>query len=201
MLLEERSVMIPLFAPLRTAVLVAVYTAAALAANLAAAADPATLEALRAGDMRKLVVHSEPRAVPEAVFVDAEDAPHALADWRGKWVVLNFWATWCAPCRHEMPGLDRIEAELGGANFAVVPVATGRNPLPAIRRFFEETELRHLPVLRDPQQTVAREMGVFGLPVTVLIDPEGREIARLTGDADWDGPEARAIFAALLAGG
>lgn len=150
--------------------------------------------------MRKLVVHAAPREVPAAVLLDAEDAPHALEDWRGRWVLLNFWATWCPPCRHEMPGLDRIEAELGGADFAVLPVATGRNPLPAIRRFYAETELAHLPVLRDPDQRLARAMGVFGLPVTVLIDPKGREVARLTGDAEWDGPAARSLLAGVLGG-
>ncbi len=175
-----------------------VYTAAMLAANPAVAADPATLAALREGDMRKLVVHDTPRPVPEAVFLDADDGAHALEAWRGRHVLLNFWATWCPPCRHEMPGLDRIEAEMGGAEFAVVPVATGRNPLPAIRRFYDEAGLAHLPVLRDPDQSLARQMGVFGLPVTVVLDPEGREIARLTGDAEWDSPEARRWLQALL---
>ena len=176
----------------------ALYTAVAAAANPALAADAATLEALRAGDMRKLVVHEAPKPVPAAELLDADDGTHALADWQGQWVLLNFWATWCAPCRHEMPGLDRLEAELGGTDFAVLPVATGRNPLPAIRRFYDETELAHLPVLRDPLQRFAREMAVFGLPVTVLIDPEGREVARLTGDAEWDGAEARALLSAVL---
>lgn len=181
---------------LRAAVAV-VYTALAVAAN-PAAADPFGLSALRQGDMRPLVVHAAPRALPQAVLLDAEDAPHALADWQGRWVLLNFWATWCPPCRHEMPGLDRIEAELGGNGFAVVPVATGRNPLPAIRRFYAEAGLAHLPVLRDPDQRLSREMGVFGLPVTVLVDPEGREVARLTGDAEWDGAAARAVLEAVL---
>jgi thiol-disulfide isomerase/thioredoxin len=175
-----------------------VYTALVVAANAALAADPAVLSAAREGDMRKLVVHEAPRPVPEAVFLDADDAPHALVDWRGRHVLLNFWATWCPPCRHEMPGLDRIEAELGGPAFAVVPVATGRNPMPAIRRFYAEAGLDHLPVLRDPDQRFARAMAVFGLPVTVVLDPEGREIARLTGDAEWDSPEARRWLAVLL---
>jgi hypothetical protein len=97
-----------------------------------------------------------------------------------------------------MPGLNRIAADLGGEDFVVLPVATGRNPVPAIRRFYAETGLANLPVLRDPVQRFAREMAVFGLPVTVLIDPEGREVARLTGDAEWDGAEARALLAAVL---
>ena len=203
MLLEVASAMpLPFAAPVARhrvrGIAVALYTALALAANPALAADPAMLESLREGDMRKLVVHDTPRPVPAAELLDGEDDTHALADWRGQWVLLNFWATWCAPCRHEMPGLDRIAGELGGPDFVVLPVATGRNPVPAIRRFYAETGVAHMPVLRDPLQRFAREMAVFGLPVTVLIDPEGREIARLTGDAEWDGAEARALLAAVL---
>ena len=182
------------------------YTAVALGANLAAAPaaafDRAAIEALREGDMRKLAFHAEPREVPlSQVMRDASDAEHSLSDWQGKWVVLNFWATWCAPCRHEMPALDRLEAEFGGDAFAVLPLATGRNPVPAIERFYEETDLANLPILRDPTQALSRQMGVLGLPVTVILDPEGREVARLTGDAEWDSDSARAIVAALLAGG
>jgi thiol-disulfide isomerase/thioredoxin len=200
MLLEVASAMplplVPAFA--RHLVALALYTALAAAANPALAVDPATLEALRAGDMRKLVVHESGRAMPAVELLDAEDGAHALSDWEGRWVLLNFWATWCPPCRHEMPGLDRLAAEFAGTEFAVLPVATGRNPLPAIRRFYAEAQLAHLPVLRDPMQRFSREMGVFGLPVTLLIDPDGREVARLTGDAEWDSPEARALIAAVL---
>ena len=174
------------------------YTALLLAAN-AAMADPAALRDLRAGDMRALVIHDTPREVPAALLLDAEGDEHALADWRGRWVVLNFWATWCPPCREEMPALDALQGDLGGDRLAVLPVATGRNPLPAIRRFYAEAGLDHLPILRDPRQGLAADMGVFGLPVTVLVDPNGREVARLTGDADWNGPDARAILDALMA--
>ncbi len=175
-----------------------VYTALLLAAN-AAIADPAELRDLRTGDMRALVVHDAPRDLPAAVLLDAEGAEHALQDWRGRWVVLNFWATWCPPCREEMPALDALEGDLGSEGFAVLPVATGRNPLPAIRRFYAEAGLEHLPILRDPRQRLAADMGVFGLPVTVLVDPEGREVARLTGDADWNGQAARVILDAFMA--
>lgn len=182
---------------LRLAVL---YTALALGAN-AAAAGPAALEALRQGEMRKLVVHAEPRPMPPATFLDAGDGAHPLEGWRGRIVVLNFWATWCAPCRDEMPALDALEAAMGGPDIAVVPVATGRNAVAGILRFYEEAGLRHLPVLRDPGQELARAVGVMGLPVTLLLDREGREVARLTGHADWNAPEARALLAALAAEG
>jgi thiol-disulfide isomerase/thioredoxin len=173
------------------------YTALASAANTLAAQSP-DLAALRTGDMLKLAV-SEPVAVPDAVLLDEADNEHSLADMRGKYVLLNFWATWCAPCREEMPALDRLQGELAGDRFAVVTVATGRNAVPAIQRFFEEQAVTNLPIWRDPKQEFARTMGVLGLPVTVLIDPEGREIGRLTGPAAWDGPDAKALMTALIA--
>ncbi|MGI1662895.1 TlpA disulfide reductase family protein [Palleronia sp. KMU-117] len=181
---------------LKSAVL---YTALALGAN-AAMADPSALAALRDGDMQKLIFHPEPQAVSQVAFADASGAEFTLADWQGKHVVVNFWATWCAPCRKEMPGLDRLQAEFGGDAFEVVTIATGRNSLTGIRKFFEETGVTNLPILLDPKSGLARDMGVLGLPITVVLDPEGREIARLIGDAEWDSDSAKAIVAALIDG-
>lgn len=180
---------------LRLAVL---YTALALSAN-AATAQPASVEGLIDGDMRKLVFAAEPAAVPATDFVDMEDRAVALADYRGKVVLVNFWATWCAPCREEMPSLDALNTALGGEDFAVVTIATGPNPPPAMTRFFEETGIETLPLYRDPKQRLAREMAVMGLPVSVILDREGRELARLTGDADWNSDSARAVISALVA--
>ena len=103
----------------------------------------------------------------------------------GKVTVVNFWATWCAPCREEMPSLDALQAELGGDDFQVVAIAAGHNPPAAIQKFLTEAEIANLPVRLDPRQGLAREMGVMGMPVTVLIDRDGNEIARLIGGADW----------------
>lgn len=179
--------------------LAVVYTACALGANLGAGVGHAgDLDALRQGDMKKLVLLDAPKPVPEVGLVDGDDAPRSLADYRGKWVVLNFWATWCAPCRKEMPSLDRLQAAM--PEIAVVPVATGRNPVPAIHKFFDEAGVTRLPVLRDPTSALGRQMGVMALPVTLVLDPEGREVARLIGDAEWDTPEAQAILRALIAG-
>ena len=95
--------------------------------------------------------------------------------------------------------LDALQTEFGGDAFEVVTVATGRNSVQGIRRFFEEVGVANLPVLLDPKQELAREMGVFGLPITVILDREGREIARLRGEADWESDSAKAIVAALIA--
>ena len=174
--------------------LVVLYTALMLGANPASA----DVSALREGDMKKLILHEAPVAVPEAVLLDAEDGEHALADHKGKWVVLNFWATWCAPCRREMPSLERLQAAM--PELAVVPVATGRNAVEGIKRFFEEAGVKTLPILRDPQSQLAHAMGVMGLPVTVILNPEGQEVARLIGDAEWDSDSAKAVLGALMAG-
>lgn len=175
------------------------YTALVFGAN-AALADPAALAALKIGDMKKLVLAAEPAPIADTVFYDVEDAEFRLSDWRGKVVLVNFWATWCAPCREEMPSLDRLQAELGGEDFVVLTIATGRNAIPAMQRFFEETEVTHLPLYRDPKQALARDASVMGLPVSVILDREGREVARLMGDAQWDTPEAKAMIGALIGG-
>ena len=178
---------------LRKTVMV-VYTAFLIGAN-AAVAD---VSALRDGDMKKLAFHATPAPLPEVGLVDAKDAPRSLAEYRGKWVVLNFWATWCAPCRHEMPSLDRLQAAT--PEIAVVPVATGRNSVTGIDKFFAEAGVTDLPNLRDDGSALARGMGVMGLPVTVILNPQGQEVARLIGDAEWDSAAAQAVLAALMAG-
>lgn len=175
------------------------YLSLALGANAALAAEPTDLTALAEGDMRKLVFAQAPEAVPDVGFDLADGAGTAsLADWQGKYVLLNFWATWCAPCRKEMPTLAALQGEFGGDRFEVLTLATGRNNPVAITRFFDEIGVDNLPRHQDPKQALARRMAVLGLPVTILIDPEGREIARLIGDADWYSDSARAIVAALL---
>jgi thiol-disulfide isomerase/thioredoxin len=171
------------------------YTCLALTANHASA-DTGRLEDLREGTMRKLVF-AEPKAVPDTGFTDSEGGAHQLSDFSGKFVLLNFWATWCAPCRKEMPMLSELQREFGGERFEVVTIATGRNSLPGIRRFFQETGVDNLPLFLDPRQNLARSMGVFGLPATVILDMDGREIARMRGDAEWYGESARAIIRAL----
>ena len=139
-----------------------------------------------------------PTRLPPITLKDLREQSRSLTDWPNRTLLINFWATWCAPCRKELPALDALNRDLGGDRFRVVTIATGRNTLPAITRLFDETGVESLPLLLDPKQGLAHNMGVMGLPVSVILDPEGREIARMTGDADWNGASARAIVAALL---
>ncbi len=174
------------------------YTALLGVANISYA-DVSTAEALRAGDMRKLIFHSTPIESSDISFTSEDGQDMTLADYRGKHIVLNFWATWCAPCRHEMPHLSALQDAMGGDDLEVVTIATGRNPLPGMQRFFAEIEVDNLPLHTDARQNLARSLGVLGLPVTIVLDPEGREIARMQGDADWSSDNAFAIMQALIA--
>ena len=173
---------------------VLLYTALGLLAN-AAVADIADL---RVGDMRKLTVHSAPIAGSDVAFMSEDGEEMTLADLNGQYTLLNFWATWCAPCRKEMPDLAALQTQLGGEDFQVVTVAIGRNPRPAMEAFFDEIGVDNLPLHTDARQSFSRSMGVLGLPVTLIIDPQGDEIARLQGDADWHSYSAAAIIQALI---
>lgn len=174
------------------------YTALMAGANTAIAASPDILS-LRDGDMKKLIVHETPQSTSDAPFILADDAGTAtLEDYQGKYLLVNFWATWCAPCRKEMPQLNTLQKEFGGDDFEVLTIATGRNSPEGIIKFFKEAGVDSLPRHQDPKQALAGQMGIFGLPITVLIDPEGKEIARLRGDAKWDSDSAKAIIKTLI---
>ena len=141
---------------------------------------------------------SGPKPVPELTFFDAEGNEVRLADFQGKVVVLNLWATWCAPCRREMPSLDRLQAELGGAGLEVIALSLDRGDVAKIREFFEELGIASLAIYQDPEARAGRELGAPGLPTTIVIDRTGQEVGRLLGPAEWDSDEALAVIRALL---
>jgi thiol-disulfide isomerase/thioredoxin len=136
-----------------------------------------------------LFVFDEPRALPEINFTDAEGQGLTLADFRERVVLLNIWATWCVPCRREMPSLDRLEGILGGKGFVVVPLSIDRGGLPVVKRFYEELQLEKLGIYLDPSAKGSRALAIVGLPATLLIDRNGREAFRKMGGAEWDDPK------------
>ena len=138
---------------------------------------------------KNFLMHEASKMVPAISFEDQQGQARSLADFRGKVVLLNIWATWCAPCRREMPALDRLQAALGGADFAVVALSIDRAGIAAVRKFYTEVGVRSLAIYIDSSGTAARQLGVVGLPATLLIDREGRELGRLMGPAEWDEPE------------
>lgn len=147
-----------------------------------------------AAPSRDFVLHDAPVAVPELQFSDGEGTPRSLADFRGKVVLLNIWATWCLPCREEMPTLDRLQAALGGEKFEVVALSIDRGGVDAVKKFFAEIGIQHLAIHVDTSSQVGFALGTPRLPTTLLIDAEGRELGRLIGPAEWDAPEMVAFL-------
>ena len=135
------------------------------------------------------VLHDKPIPVADLRFQTADGAPLSLADFQGKLVLLNVWATWCAPCRKEMPTLDGLQARLGSETFEVVALSIDRGGLSPVQKFYSEIGVRNLEIYLDPSGGAMRTLGLFGLPTTLLIDPQGQEIGRLVGPAEWDSPE------------
>jgi thiol-disulfide isomerase/thioredoxin len=138
---------------------------------------------------RNFIVHEAPQPTPDVQFTDEQGRTMSLSDFRDKVVLLNIWATWCVPCRKEMPTLDRLQAKLGGPGFEVVALSIDRGGVERVREFYTETGIRHLKIYVDTSGKAAGELGIFGLPGTLLLDREGREIGRLTGPAEWDAPD------------
>lgn len=183
---------------MRKFALALMYTALLWGANLAHA-DMSAISAMRDGDMLKLNFHSEAKPVSAQPYIKEDGSEGTLADHTGKVVLLNFWATWCAPCRHEMPMLSELQSQLGGDDFEVLTLATGFNKLPGMKKFLADIGVSNLPLHRDPKQAIAREMGVLGLPITVILNRDGQEIARMRGDADWSSDNAKEILRAVIA--
>jgi thiol-disulfide isomerase/thioredoxin len=153
---------------------------------------------LSQGHMAAFVFRKEPEPLPEVKFQDAEGKERTLADWRGKVVLLNLWATWCLPCRKEMPALDRLQQELGSDKFEVVAISVDRKGVEGARKFLDDTKVGKLALYVDPTTRLTSDLKAVGLPATLLIDAKGREIGRLLGPAEWDSEDAKRLIAATL---
>jgi thiol-disulfide isomerase/thioredoxin len=142
---------------------------------------------------------AKPAAVPQVAVSDASGARLSLASFKGKYVLLNLWATWCGPCVKELPALAKLKSAAASANFAVVAVDVGRNTTGEARSFLDAHDAKALDTYVDSNIALLRAFNAFGLPLTVLIDPQGREIGRAVGPAQWDNKDAIAYFKGLAA--
>lgn len=152
-----------------------------------------------AAEPSAIPLHETPRPVPQIAFSDGSGAPQMLEAWSGKVVLLNVWATWCGPCRAEMPTLDRLQATLGGERFEVLALSIDRAGTEVVRKFFEEIGIEHLGIFVDKTMKASRDLKIFGLPGALLIGPDGQELGRLIGPAEWDTPEMIAFFETAIA--
>ena len=157
------------------------------------------LEGAAKGQVAAFVPAPELKLVPDVTFQDARGNPVLLSDFRGKTILLNIWATWCAPCREEMPELDRLQGEMGSDDFQVVALSVDRQGLERARDFLEnEVKAQHLALYNDPKSSANFQLRAVGLPTTLLVDPQGRELGRIAGPAPWDGEDAQALIRAAL---
>ena len=143
-------------------------------------------------------LHEKPREMLSPPFVDGSGRDLTLADFRGRVVLLNIWATRCVPCREEMPTLDALQEKLGGDDFHVLPLSIDRAGMKVVHRFYEEIGIRHLGMYLADSTRAMFAIGVLGLPTTILIDRDGFERGRLVGPAEWESPEVVAQIQTVI---
>ena len=141
---------------------------------------------------------SKPLPVPDVAFIDANGLERHFADWRGKGIILNFWATWCGPCVREMPSLDRLAGQVADEGIVVIPISGEQNGRAIVRAFYERKGIKNLDIYLDPERSVAIEFGLQFLPFTVFIGRDGLVLGSLNGFAEWDSPEGLALVRRYL---
>jgi thiol-disulfide isomerase/thioredoxin len=156
------------------------------------------------GQVAAMTMATRPQKLPELAFQDGAGQTRTLADWRGRVVLLNLWATWCVPCRKEMPALDGLEVKLGGPHFQVVAVNIDTRDPDKPRTWVKETGIDHLVYYADASARVFQELKLagkaFGMPTTLIVDPQGCEIGNLAGPAEWASDDAVQLITAALRG-
>src|SRR6202140_2947895 len=154
------------------------------------------------GEVAGLTMATAPLRLPDLAFEDADGKPRKLSDWRGRTVLVNLWATWCVPCRKEMPALEGLQAKLGGPNFEVVAVNIDTRDPEKPKNFLKEANLTRLGYFSDPKAKVFQDLKAvdraLGMPTSVLVDGEGCEIATIAGPAEWDSDDAIKLITAAV---
>lgn len=170
--------------------------------RLGAPDTPSVMPAASTGvDKLEKFKGAEPKPMPPLSFIDAEGRRTDLADFKDRVILLNLWATWCGPCVKEMPSLDRLQAQLGGDAFQVVALSLDRGGRAAVEPFYKKTGVQNLTVFLDPASESMKALSLRGLPTTILVDPEGRELGRIEGAVEWDAPEVVAFLRQFLGRG
>ncbi len=162
----------------------------------------AAIKPFARGELSAFQPLDDPIDLNGIAFVDGNNKKLTMADWKGRTVLLNIWATWCAPCRREMPALDRLQADLGSSDFEVVPVSVDRGDGSKPKAFYKKTGVRKLSIYTDSSGAIfdeLRKMGLlFGLPTTMLVDKQGCAVGALKGPAEWDNEDAKALIRAAM---
>jgi thiol-disulfide isomerase/thioredoxin len=152
------------------------------------------------GEVAALTMATAPLRLPDLAFEDSDGKPRKLSDWRGRTVLVNLWATWCVPCRREMPALDRLQARLGGKNFEVVAINIDTRDPEKPRGFLKQANLTRLAYFSDKKAKVFQDLKAIGralgMPTSVLVDSQGCEIGTIAGPAEWDSDDAVKLIAA-----
>jgi thiol-disulfide isomerase/thioredoxin len=160
------------------------------------------LKPLIKGEIAALTVSDQPTPLRDLTFLNPQGTEITLASLRGKTILLNLWATWCPPCRHEMPALDRLQGEFGGPDFEVVAVNIDTRNFDKPKQFLNEINVKNLGYYADPSARIFQDLKsvgkAFGMPTTILLDKNGCELATLNGPAEWAGAEAMALIRAAL---
>ncbi len=150
------------------------------------------------GAMKRFKLTTPPTPVPDLEFLDVNDQPIRMSELNGQARLINLWATWCAPCVKEMPSLDRLQAEMPRDRFLVIPISLDGPSKPKVAPFYKERKLTSLRIYYDKGRKAMSVLGVTLLPTSILVDPAGRELGRLEGDADWDTTEGFALMRAAM---
>ncbi len=149
------------------------------------------------GSLAGFVRKAQPEVIADFTFKDVTGTERTLKDFRGKTVLLNLWATWCGPCRKEMPSLDRLQKQLGSDKFEVVALSLDRAGPEAARSFLDGIKVEQLGFYIDQTTKAGAALRAVGMPTTILIDKNGLEVGRLPGPAEWDSQEAKALISAV----
>jgi thiol-disulfide isomerase/thioredoxin len=150
------------------------------------------------GKMAAFVFKKTPEPLPDITFQDASGKNVTLSSLKGKTILLNLWATWCAPCREEMPALNRLEAALGSDKFEVVALSLDRKGYDASRKFLDEVKADKVKLYVDPTAKQGMELKLVGMPTTILINKNGLEVGRLAGSAEWDSDDAKKLIQSII---